>query len=293
MKNSKYAILILIGGALYGTMSSFVKLSYTLGYSAAELAFFQALFAAIFLGTFLWVKRGHERKMSRKQIVSLLATGGAIGLTNFLYYASVSYIPASLAIIILMQFTWFSLFMEWAVFRKKASALELITVAFILLGTIMAGGLRGAQGISIPTVGIVLALLSSLTYATYIVANSRVGKNIEWLPKSTLIMTGSALMIFTFNANAIMNFDYMGFGFLLIAVFLAVFGTTIPTALFAAGIPKAGAGISSILMTVELPVALVCANLILHEHMSLLQYGGIVIMLGAISIMNYYRSPRD
>jgi len=55
----------------------------------------------------------------------------AIGLTNYLYYQSVSYISASLAIVILMQFTWFSLFLEWIIFAKKPSRLELLTVFFI------------------------------------------------------------------------------------------------------------------------------------------------------------------
>jgi hypothetical protein len=41
--------MVLTGGAMYGTMSSFVKLFYSLGYNAAELAFSQALLAAVFL----------------------------------------------------------------------------------------------------------------------------------------------------------------------------------------------------------------------------------------------------
>jgi len=73
------------------------------------------------------------------------------------------------------------------------------------------------------------------------------------------------------------------------ALFLAVVGTAIPTALFAAGISKIGAGISSILMTVELPVAILCARIILGEHISALQCTGIIIMLSSICLMNYIK----
>lgn len=291
MKNFKYILMVLIGGAMYGTMSSFVKLFYSRGYNAAELSFSQALLAAAFLGIFLLLsrKRG-KRKLSKKQVIPLLITGGTIGLTNYLYYQSVSYISASLAIVILMQFTWFSLLLEWGIFRKKPGKPELLTVVFILIGTIMAGNLFYAEKISFSWKGITFVLCSSLTYAIYIVANSRVGKDVNWLPKSTMIMTGSALTIFIVNANTILAVSHFSYEFALIAVFLAVIGTSIPTALFAAGIPKIGAGVSSILMTVELPVAIICATIVLNERTSAVQILGILIMLIAISAMNYYKS---
>jgi drug/metabolite transporter (DMT)-like permease len=154
----------------------------------------------------------------------------------------------------------------------------------------MAGNLFYAEKLSFSWKGLTLVLCSSLTYAIYIVANSRVGKNVNWLPKSTMIMTGSALTIFIVNANTILAGSHFSYEFLFIAVFLAVIGTSIPTALFAAGIPKIGAGVSSILMTVELPVAIICATIVLNERISVLQIVGILIMLIAISAMNYYKS---
>ena len=132
MKNIKYILMVLLGGAMYGTMSSFVKLSYSWGYNAAEISFAQAALAAIFLGTYTLVTgKSIQGKITRKDLLPLILTGSAIGLTNYLYYQSVSYISASLAIVILMQFTWFSLFLEWIIFAKKPSRLELLTVFFI------------------------------------------------------------------------------------------------------------------------------------------------------------------
>lgn len=106
-------------------------------------------------------------------------------------------------------------------------------------------------------------------------------------------MLGSAITIFMINSQTIVTENHFGVKFLLWVVFLAVIGTTIPTALFAAGIPKIGAGISSILMTIELPVAVLCASVVLKEHISLLQIAGIIIMLTAISAMNYYKSLKS
>ncbi len=277
--------MVLLGGAMYGTMSSFVKMSYTLGYNAAEISFAQALLSALFLGCI-----PRKTKLTRHSWISLLLTGGAIGLANFLYYQSVSYISASLAIVILMQFTWFSLLLEWIIFRQQPGKPELVTVLFILIGTVMAGDLLRDGALSISWQGIALSLAASLAYAAYIVANSRVGKCVNWQTKSTLIMAGSALTIFLVNAGTITAHNHFGATFLLWALFFSVVGTTIPTALFAVGIPKVGAGTSAILMTIEFPVAVLCAHFVLHERISPIQIAGIIIMLTAISAMNYFKS---
>lgn len=294
MKNIKYIFMVLLGGAMYGTMSSFVKLSYSCGYNAAEISFMQAALAAFFLGTCAVLTRKNKKgKPTRKDILPLLLTGSSIGLVNFLYYQSVHYISASLAIVILMQFTWISLLLEWIVFARKPSRFELMTVFFILTGTVMAGNLFGEEAQYFSVKGILLALASALAYGMYVVANSRVGKGVGWQVKSTLIMVGSALTIFMINSRTIVMENHFGGEFLLWAFFLAVVGTTIPTALFAAGIPKIGAGVSSILMTIELPVAVLCANLVLGESVSQLQLAGIGVMLTAISAMNYYKSLKQ
>lgn len=102
-------------------------------------------------------------------------------------------------------------------------------------------------------------------------------------------MIGSSLSIFIINSQTIVLNNHFSSNFILWAIFLAIVGTTIPTALFAAGISKIGAGMSSILMTIELPVAVLCAYIILHECINPLQIAGIIIMLAAITSMNYYK----
>ncbi|MGI6233226.1 MAG: EamA family transporter [Prevotella sp.] len=289
MKNQKYIFMVLLGGTLYGTMSSFVKLSYSQGFTAAEISFWQAFIAAVLLWACTLVGRRRKSMAPSQSGKSwqLLLTGCAIGLTNFLYYDSVEYIPASLAIILLMQYTWMSLLLEWALFRRRPSRQEGVTVLVIMAGTLLAGKVLEGEEFEFSIVGIVLALASSLTYALYIIANGRVGTEMCWQRKSALIMTGSSLCIFAVNGTKVLPAAGSGSHFLLWALWLAIAGTTIPTALFAEGISRVGAALSSILMTVELPVAVLCAHAILHEPVSPMQCMGVVIMLGAICSMNY------
>ena len=290
MKNLKYISMVLLGGIMYGTMSSLVKLAYQRGFNAAELSFWQAFLAVLLLGLCALLLRKTEKgNIQNKDVLPLILIGCAIGLTNFLYYESVQYISASLAIVILMQFTWLGILLEWIVFKRKASRLAMLTVFFILIGTIMAGGVLEMTGWTFSAKGTLLALSASPTYAVYIIANGRCGKTVRWQSKSMTIMVGSSTCIFLINSQTILSGDYLCSEFAGWAVVLAIIGTTIPTALFAAGISKIGAGISSILMAVELPVAVLCARIILHERISPLQSAGIIIMLASISAMNYYK----
>ncbi|MGF1923857.1 MAG: EamA family transporter [Bacteroidia bacterium] len=55
---------------------------------------------------------------------------------------------------------------------------------------------------------------------------------------------------------------------------------------FAAGIPKIGLSLSSILSSVELPVAVMMSSLILHEEVNLIRWLGVICILSALILPN-------
>jgi drug/metabolite transporter (DMT)-like permease len=69
-------------------------------------------------------------------------------------------------------------------------------------------------------------------------------------------------------------------------IILAVFGTVIPPICFSTGIPKAGLTLSSILSSVELPVAVMMSSLVLHEQVSFTRWLGVIIILSALIVPN-------
>ena len=74
--------MVLLGGAMYGTMSSFVKLSYSWGYNAAEISFAQAALAAIFLGTYTLV----TGKSIQGKITTLVSNIPAVNEFHVFFY---------------------------------------------------------------------------------------------------------------------------------------------------------------------------------------------------------------
>lgn len=286
MKNLKYVLSVFAGGALYGTMSSFVKLANSEGFKFAEIAFFQAFFAAAILWALCFFKI-RKMRISLGGILAALFSGCAIGMVNLLYYRSLGYISASLAVVVLMQFTWFAIVIEFAAFGKIPSKAECIAVLFLLGGTFLASGVLSESGGFAPLKGIAISLAGTLCYAVYVVINGHADKTCSWLLRSALIMSGSAAAIFLAAFGDVVENSSFGASFLPWGIGFAVFGTAIPTSLFAIGIPKTGICLSSILMTVELPVAVLCAHFILGENIGAFQTMGIFIMFSAIALINY------
>lgn len=279
----KYILMVFAGACSFGILSTFAKLAYHDGYTAAEITFSQAFIgmAVLWLLTF-----SQPKKEAFKISWPLLLTGVAIGLTTFVYYVSVRYIPASLAVVILMQFTWMGALLEWVFYKKKPGWQQVIIMLLILGGTVMASGLH-VQAVSFK--GVLFALAAALLYAVYVVASSRVVVKLSSLRKSAIIMTGSTIGIFITNAPALLGPGHFS---IVWALFFATFGTIIPQLLFAKGIPKVGAGFSAIIMTVELPVAVLTAHVVLHEAVSITQWIGIAVMLLSMALMNVRVSGR-
>lgn len=92
------------------------------------------------------------------------------------------------------------------------------------------------------------------------------------------------LQSITTNTEGVRDFDFSiiyEWGFL-----LALFGTIIPPILLNMGFPHTGVGLGSIIASIELPVSVSVAYLLLKEQVIAIQWLGILLILGAIVLMN-------
>lgn len=282
---NKYIALVALGAASFGMLSSFAKIAYGQGYVAAEITLAQATLG----GGFLWLVsllKGEKKAGTSGGEKWLFFAGMGMGVSAYTYYLSVQFIPASLAIVLLMQMTWISIFAEWALFKRKPKRYEFIITAIILVGTVLAGDMLYADMQQLSVRGILYALVSALMYAVYVIATSRLGNDTPVFRKSALMVSGSVTIIFLINAKTVVTSTHIDLGLLGWGSFLALFGTVIPPYLFTKGMPKIGAGLSAVLLTMELPVAILCAHFIVHEPINITQITGIAVMIAAIVYLN-------
>jgi drug/metabolite transporter (DMT)-like permease len=285
----KGIILVLIGACSFGILSTFVKLAYADGYSLSDVTGTQAFFGAILLWLFYFLQTKFSKKVypkSKTKWYKLLAAGAFTGLVSMFYYQCVKLVPASLAIILLMQFVWLSVLLELFIYKKQPSKIQILSIIIILVGTVLASGFTESSATEISIEGIIFGMLAALCYAIFLMLNGKLGNDYPPLKKSALMITGACILIFislppTFLINGALGTSLLKWG-----VILAVFGTFIPPLCFSTGIPKIGLTLSSILSSVELPVAVMMSSLILHEEVNLMRWLGVTIILSALILPN-------
>ena len=147
MKRSVAALLVLLGGASYGLLGTFVNFGYGEGYTVGEMTGSQMFFGALFLWVVALFNRRTWKKMRIKTVLLLVSAGSLNGLTGVLYYSSMQTVPASIAIVLLFQFAWVGMLYAWLFDGLKPTKPMLVSLVLILVGTFFAadvftGGFR-------------------------------------------------------------------------------------------------------------------------------------------------------
>ena len=138
----KGTLFVALGASSYGMLATFVKLAYEQGFTTAEVTTSQYVFALIFMMALnYFTKNKQTLQASKKDVRQLVISGTSMGFTSVLYYLSVKYINASIAVVLLMQSVWIGVLLEIILKKSKASALKIAAVALVLFGTVLATNL--------------------------------------------------------------------------------------------------------------------------------------------------------
>ena len=297
MKNNvlKGVFLIALGATSYGMLATFVKLAYKDGYTTAEVTssqFIYGILGVLLINLFQkLVNKEKAQKASSKNIFQLMVAGTSLGMTSVFYYLCVKYIDVSIAIVLLMQTVWMGVLLEWILDKKRPSTQKIISVIIVLFGTFLATKLYEFT-IQLDWRGIFWGILAAASFTTTMFTANKVALGISSAQRSLYMLLGGAVIVFTFSAFTqvgSLNIEiFKNYG-----LFLALFGTIIPPILLNAGFPKTGLGLGSIVASLELPVSVLMAFLILNEEVVFWQWSGIALIILAIVIMNLNFSKKE
>lgn len=297
MKNNilKGVFLVALGATSYGMLATFVKLAYKDGFTTAEVTssqFIYGILGVLLINLFQKIFKKEKAKMATsKNIFQLMIAGTSLGMTSVFYYLCVKYIDVSIAIVLLMQTVWMGVLLEWILDKKRPSTQKIISVIIVLFGTFLATKLYEFT-IQLDWRGIFWGILAAASFTTTMFTANKVVLEISSAQRSLYMLLGGAVIVFTFSA-------FTQVGFLNIEIFknyglfLALFGTIIPPILLNAGFPKTGLGLGSIVSSLELPVSVLMAFLILNEKVVVWQWCGILLIILAIVIMNLNFSKKE
>lgn len=305
MKNEmlKGAVLVGIGASIYGMLATVVKLAYNQGFTTAEVTTSQFIigFSGLLLLNAIQTKQSKKElpKPFKKDVLQLLAAGSSLGMTSLFYYLSVQFIDVSIAIVMLMQSVWIGIGIDSVIHRQFPNSRKIISTVVILFGTLLATNTLVSK-VDLDWRGILFGMLAAMSFATTMFASNRIANHLPVLRKSFLMVSGGMFVVLSFLIFAQVGPFYFGtsptsvvearaFDFSIFwkyGLFLAAFGTILPPILLNLGFPKTGLGLGSIISSLELPVSVTMAFVLLNEQVSLLQWSGILLILVAIVYMN-------
>ena len=306
----KGVLFVAMGASIFGMLATFVKLAYKDGYTTSEVTtaqFVLGLIGLLILNIFQTkTSKKTISKPTSKEVKMLMLAGTSLGCTSLFYYICVQYINVSIAIVLLMQSVWFSVVVESIISKKFPHIKKVIATIIVLIGTFLATNLINLE-VKLDWRGLFWGLLAAASFTATMFTSNTLATHLPVLRKSFVMLCGGAIVVFLFlffaqigplhfdilksvylnfteNTEHIKPFDFSIFytyGFI-----LALFGTIIPPVLFNLGFPKTGLGLGSIISSLELPVSVTMAFILLGEKVILVQWIGIVLILFAIVLMN-------
>lgn len=289
-KNSvlKGVFLVGLGATSYGMLATFVKLAYKENFTTAEVTssqFILGILGILIINAFQKFKKKDDVvKATPKNIFHLMLAGTSLGMTSVFYYLAVKYIPVSIGIVLLMQTVWMGVLLEWFLDKKAPSLQKVISVGVVLLGTALATNLF-SKSIVLDWRGIMWGVLAAASFTTTMFTANRIALGISSAQRSLYMLLGGAVIVFGFSVATQVTPFNLGI-FAKWGIVLALFGTIIPPMLMNAGFPFTGIGLGSIVSSLELPVSVMMAFIILNETVVFSQWVGIILIILAIVIMN-------
>lgn len=176
---AKGYILGAVAASTYGMNPLFALPLYKAGMNPDSVLFFRYLFAIPVLGMMI-VARGRSFKLKRKEVLPLIIMGLLVALSSLALFQSYNYMDVGIASTLLFVYPILVALIMWIAFKEK---LTLPTVLCILLAL---GGIgllyKSGDGSTLNLTGIILVMISALSYAIYIVGvNQSTLKNLATL----------------------------------------------------------------------------------------------------------------
>lgn len=296
--NNLWAVLlVLVGASSYGAGASVYKLAIEDGWGSTHLTFQQVLSGAALLWLAMAARGARKYIGAGKRVASGAGQGeasvrrnwlkltaiGVVGLalTTLFYNEALARIDASLAIVLLFQFTWITILLESIRKRAWPTRAEWLAMLCIAAGTVLAVGLLEQDLSAVDGVGAIYGLLSAVTYSLFFFLTDMLPPSMDAIGKSTVMSTASLAFVTLLHWPG--GFDWNG-GWSIVGwgLLLGLLNTALPFFCFNAGIPKLGGGLAALLGSMELPAAVVTAFLLLGEPLSGWQGAGIALILVGI-----------
>ena len=279
-------ILCGIGAAVSYGMNPLGALPlYADGINTNTVLFYRYGLAVIFLALFMLVNR-KSFTITLRETVVLVPLGVLFVLSSLTLFASFHYMDAGVASTLLFVYPVMVAVMMALFFKERITAVTVFSILLSLTGIVLL--YRGGDGEVLNTTGVLLVLLSSLTYAVYIVI----------VNKSSLRMSSVKLTFYVLLVGVLFILGYSFFGgeeaeiqilttpsMWLHASILAVFPTVVSLLLMVVAIHEMGSTPTAVIGALEPLTAVVLGVTLFGEEFTSRLAIGIMLILSAVILI--------
>ena len=279
--------LAVITAVMWGIMGIFVRDLSQYQFTSLEISFFRCALAGAAYFLFLLFTNPGVLKIDLKGIVICLVYGAVAYSISFVSYSvAVSRIPVGVATVLMfMSPIWVAILGRF-LFREKLQKSKVVTIFICLAGAVLVADLTGSGDLKLDGIGILAGIINGVGVALQILLPKYFAKDYE---RDTLLVygfLGAALILMSgmdFHAVS----AHMGntpIGELLWNLFgIGILCTMVANVACVKSTQYVEATTTSILSALEVVVGTLVGFVVFHEHLTLLQMAGaVIIVLGAV-----------
>lgn len=283
-------MLVFIGAVCFSTKGIFAKLAFRYHVDGLQILTLRMLFALPFYIVIL----GKEYRKPHPAIVKSdwinILVLGLIGyyLAALFDFLGLQYVSASLERNIIFTYPTFVLIMGRFFYRRKIHSVQMLAVLVCYLGILIAFYSDKAAYDSDNLVkGTIFVLLSSVTYALYLVRSDKLIKNIGTIRFTciSMIVSGLAVLVHYFVVHGWNIFGFSAPVYFL-GIGVAVIGTVLPSFLMTKGIELIGSSNMAIVASIGPIATIFFCYFILHESFTLYHLAGTILVLAGVIIIS-------
>lgn len=286
MKN-KALFAVLAAGAFWGTMGFFARSLYAAGFGPLEVAQTRITTGLLLVGLYILLFNRSQFKVKLKDIWCFLGTGiVSLLLFSTCYFSALNYTSLAVAAILLYTAPFFVMLMSLVLFKEKMNGKKVFALLLAFTGCVLVSGVSGDESFS--WIGILLGLGSGFFYALYSIfgryaINRGYGAWTMTFYTFLFCSIGCAFLSDWQVIGSVMAEDSANILWVLGLGFVTAF---LPYVLYSTGLEHMESSKASILASVEPVVSALFGVFVFHETMSLWGVLGIVMVLGAIVVLN-------
>ncbi len=274
----------ILAAVCYGTNPLGALPLYEEGVNTSSVLFYRFSIAVLILGVMLLVEH-KSFAVSKHELKVLASLGVLFALSSITYYQSFHFMDAGIASTILFVYPVMVTGIMALFFHEKVVLSTVLAIVLALVGICLL--YQGDVGSSLSTMGIVLVMLSALSYAVYIVAVKQCGIHMSPLKLTfyVLLFCMLTLLAYSFTSAELYLQLPPSSKAWFYATWLGLVPTILSLVLMTMAVNEAGATPTAIMGALEPLTAVAIGVTVFGESMTLRLVVGIAMILVAVLLI--------